>query len=755
MTRSRETKIPSQPIDKSNPTVGVDSGEMTAAAKAGQAGYETARATALQDFRDQVHAKRINRGDRGPVDLSRDNVMKIEGKMFAKGAELGSGGMGEVRSVSDGQKKYAVKLTTIAGDRDASVPNSDSWVWRRLNYAYGEASSGLSLAHTEDVLVEDKVREVTSGQIMSEKERKEVKQGIKRKVVEEVLYKRIDTIFLKNEFIKTVIDMSGKNLVDSMQISRSFTDRYPEFNFLLADMDVAIGKVSEDLQAYKRTEDGSEEQIRRKGILRRKIAREFDVAMAGFYDEIINGQFSDDASEFKKAAHERVAGFEAAASDVKAAQGEDQIRKYQEYCKDYTHHLFKDYVQADEGRMRFAPSAPKTYAVQEYESVGTTEDVIKFTATQIIHDLESAIKLVDSGKIEVGNIKDPLIRTIYEIYQTKKVDMKTLRPSHIRKALFNFVEIKERLDRNLQYPKYKDNTFVQLLSKPTDRVFRDAMADAIEQYASDKKKFTQIAVLTENLTEVNKTREKGQVVVELKKIIEIGDKTPWFIKFSIASGVALALRKIHARGPGFAHRDLKPANTLVDSREPDEHNIRKVDFVDFGFSDSAKDNMHGKDKVMGTPYYMSPEAIKGGDYDFQKQDIYSLGIMLQQLFFGDKGLIINRKSTLRNNDVVQHVQKGKHKSLFEDKINTAEAVKNLDQDSYIRRLVILIDKMTGNIKFRPTIEDVCEELLAINASHEENGKISMQQPDQTSDSFKRMDADKQEYQENIALQLAA
>lgn len=52
---------------------------------------------------------------------------------------------------------------------------------------------------------------------------------------------------------------------------------------------------------------------------------------------------------------------------------------------------------------------------------------------------------------------------------------------------------------------------------------------------------------------------------------------------------------------GFIHRDIKPANILMDHNEP------KI--ADFGFAIPAHDT-HGKNYNVGTPLYMSPQALR-------------------------------------------------------------------------------------------------------------------------------------------------
>lgn len=66
------------------------------------------------------------------------------------------------------------------------------------------------------------------------------------------------------------------------------------------------------------------------------------------------------------------------------------------------------------------------------------------------------------------------------------------------------------------------------------------------------------------------------------------------------------------------HRDLKPANILL-------HN-GTVKIGDFGFARLEKGEGRKEKYNIGTPLYMSPEALNSNFYS-RKTDIWSLGVM--------------------------------------------------------------------------------------------------------------------------------
>lgn len=71
------------------------------------------------------------------------------------------------------------------------------------------------------------------------------------------------------------------------------------------------------------------------------------------------------------------------------------------------------------------------------------------------------------------------------------------------------------------------------------------------------------------------------------------------------------------------HRDIKPANVYLDG----SGNIK---LGDFGLARVLKGDDNFAESVVGTPFYMSPEIIKGTKYN-RKSDIWSLGCLIYEL----------------------------------------------------------------------------------------------------------------------------
>lgn len=71
------------------------------------------------------------------------------------------------------------------------------------------------------------------------------------------------------------------------------------------------------------------------------------------------------------------------------------------------------------------------------------------------------------------------------------------------------------------------------------------------------------------------------------------------------------------------HRDIKPANVFLDG-------VGNVKLGDFGLARALTEHEPFAETMVGTPFYMSPEVIKGIKYN-RKSDIWSLGCLIYEL----------------------------------------------------------------------------------------------------------------------------
>lgn len=87
------------------------------------------------------------------------------------------------------------------------------------------------------------------------------------------------------------------------------------------------------------------------------------------------------------------------------------------------------------------------------------------------------------------------------------------------------------------------------------------------------------------------------------------------------------------------HRDIKPQNILISA-----NGIVKI--ADFGFA-RAIESKAMITSIKGTPLYMAPELLRESPYN-QKADLWSLGVILYELFVGQPPFYTNSFPTLMN-----------------------------------------------------------------------------------------------------------
>ncbi len=101
---------------------------------------------------------------------------------------------------------------------------------------------------------------------------------------------------------------------------------------------------------------------------------------------------------------------------------------------------------------------------------------------------------------------------------------------------------------------------------------------------------------------------------------------------AILDHVADAIRYAHSHG--IIHRDIKPENVMIGR-------FGEVYLVDWGIAVSLRDDAEGRlplvrddTTIAGTPAYMAPEMLEGGDALSERTDIYLLGAVLYEIVVG-------------------------------------------------------------------------------------------------------------------------
>lgn len=138
-----------------------------------------------------------------------------------------------------------------------------------------------------------------------------------------------------------------------------------------------------------------------------------------------------------------------------------------------------------------------------------------------------------------------------------------------------------------------------------------------------------------NIVNVYDVGEEGNIhfiVMELidgkslSQVIEEEGRLDYKEAISITKQVASALSLAHSNQ--IIHRDVKPHNTLITSSGT-------AKLADFGIAMAvSKESIaEGKEKIMGSVHYFSPEQARGAYVD-ERSDIYSLGIVLYEMLTG-------------------------------------------------------------------------------------------------------------------------
>jgi serine/threonine protein kinase len=108
-------------------------------------------------------------------------------------------------------------------------------------------------------------------------------------------------------------------------------------------------------------------------------------------------------------------------------------------------------------------------------------------------------------------------------------------------------------------------------------------------------------------------------------------------------GVAAAHRQ------GVVHRDLKPDNIFL--AYEDDGVGREPKVLDFGISKVSNEGqinprLTRTGAVVGTPYYMSPEQIRGSDSLDRRADVYAFGVILYEALTGQVPFIADTYGAL-------------------------------------------------------------------------------------------------------------
>ena len=131
----------------------------------------------------------------------------------------------------------------------------------------------------------------------------------------------------------------------------------------------------------------------------------------------------------------------------------------------------------------------------------------------------------------------------------------------------------------------------------------------------------------------------------------------------------------------LVHRDIKPENILL--------NGDKIKLCDFGWC--CETNINNRKSFCGTFEYMAPEIIKDIPYG-KPVDIWALGILLYELYFGVSPFSSNKENEEQTKEVINNIMQ---KKIFFNKKSISYDMKDL-----------IIHMLEFDVNYRYTIDEV-------------------------------------------------
>jgi eukaryotic-like serine/threonine-protein kinase len=133
----------------------------------------------------------------------------------------------------------------------------------------------------------------------------------------------------------------------------------------------------------------------------------------------------------------------------------------------------------------------------------------------------------------------------------------------------------------------------------------------------------------------NAIRDAGSVALvmeflegqTLQRLIDAG---PLPVETAVDFSMQVLHALVYAHENGVIHRDVSPANIII---TPD----RAAKLTDFGLALGVSDlRLSTSSGPMGSPWYMSPEQVKGSHELDARTDIYAMGAVLHEMLTGRK-----------------------------------------------------------------------------------------------------------------------
>lgn len=209
------------------------------------------------------------------------------------------------------------------------------------------------------------------------------------------------------------------------------------------------------------------------------------------------------------------------------------------------------------------------------------------------------------------------------------------------------VTLKDLVEPGTPYAKYQD--FSMIGSGAAGTVFLATSTESGTKYAIKKMKLTQqntplfaaeVRIMKDSIhPNVVRFFESYIVRNELFVVMEymdggcLTDIIEQFETFRLTEPqIAFVLQSVlqglsYIHGLHRVHRDIKSDNMLLGTHGD-------IKLADFGYAAQLTEQKQKRSTIVGTPYWMAPEVIRGQSYD-TKVDIWSTGVVMMEMAEGD------------------------------------------------------------------------------------------------------------------------
>ncbi|XP_019178561.1 PREDICTED: protein kinase APK1B, chloroplastic-like [Ipomoea nil] len=187
----------------------------------------------------------------------------------------------------------------------------------------------------------------------------------------------------------------------------------------------------------------------------------------------------------------------------------------------------------------------------------------------------------------------------------------------------------------------------------------------------------------------------------------------WYLRLKVALGAAKGLAFLHSAETQVIYRDFKTSNILLDSNFNGK-------LSDFGLAKDGPtgDKSHVSTRVMGTYGYAAPEYLATGHLT-AKSDVYSFGVVLLEVLSGRRAIDKNRPSGEHNLVEWAKPYMANKRRVFRILDNRLEGQYTLEVAQKVANLAARC--LSGDPKFRPSMDDVVKELEQLKAQSKGKG----------------------------------